>query len=134
MTPDQIATNSPSCPWSTWLLQPLKRGRLHPNTLFQMFIYLFLASLGLHCSVQAFSSCGEWGLLSSCGARTSQCSGFSNCGARTLRRVGFSSCGARAQLPHAMWNLPRPRIKPVSPALAGRLSTTGPLVKSPNTL
>ena len=27
------------------------------------FIYLFLAALGLHCCVWAFSSCGEWGLL-----------------------------------------------------------------------
>ena len=27
------------------------------------FIYLFLAVLGLHCCAQAFSSCGEWGLL-----------------------------------------------------------------------
>ena len=26
-------------------------------------MYLFLAVLGLHCCVQAFSSCGEWGLL-----------------------------------------------------------------------
>ena len=26
-------------------------------------IYLFLAALGLHCSVRAFSSCGEQGLL-----------------------------------------------------------------------
>ena len=28
-----------------------------------LFIYLFLAVLGLCCCVQAFSSCGEWGLL-----------------------------------------------------------------------
>ena len=28
-----------------------------------VFIYLFLATLGLHCCVQAFSSCGEQGLL-----------------------------------------------------------------------
>ena len=27
------------------------------------FIYLFLAALGLHCCEQAFSSCGELGLL-----------------------------------------------------------------------
>ena len=27
------------------------------------FIYLFLAVFGLHCCTQAFSSCGEWGLL-----------------------------------------------------------------------
>ena len=28
-----------------------------------LFIYLFLAALGLHCCVRAFSSCGERGLL-----------------------------------------------------------------------
>ena len=27
------------------------------------FIYLFLAALGLRCCTQAFSSCGEWGLV-----------------------------------------------------------------------
>ena len=26
-------------------------------------IYLFLAALGLHCCMRAFSSSGEWGLL-----------------------------------------------------------------------
>ena len=31
--------------------------------LFIYFIYLFLAALGLHCCTQAFSSCGERGLL-----------------------------------------------------------------------
>ena len=30
---------------------------------FSRFIYLFLAALGLCCCMQAFSSCGEWGLL-----------------------------------------------------------------------
>ena len=30
---------------------------------FIYFIYLFLAALGLHCCAQAFSSCGEQGLL-----------------------------------------------------------------------
>ena len=31
--------------------------------LINLFIYLFLAALGLRCSMRAFSSCGEWGLL-----------------------------------------------------------------------
>ena len=30
---------------------------------FIYFIYLFLATLGLHCCPRAFSSCGKWGLL-----------------------------------------------------------------------
>ena len=28
-----------------------------------LFIYLFLAALGLRCCAWAFSSCSEWGLL-----------------------------------------------------------------------
>ena len=33
---------------------------------------------------------------------------------------------AVAQLLRGMWDLPRPGLEPVSPALAGRLSTTAP--------
>ena len=33
--------------------------------------------------------------------------------------MGFGSCGAGAQLPHGVWDLPDPGIKPPSPALAG---------------
>ena len=36
----------------------------------------FLAALGLCCCARAFSSCSEWGSLSSCGARAFYCSGF----------------------------------------------------------
>ena len=28
-----------------------------------IYLFLFLATLGLRCCVCAFSSCGEWGLL-----------------------------------------------------------------------
>ena len=38
----------------------------------------------------------------------------------------LSSCGSRAQLLRGMWDLPRPGLEPLSPALAGRLSTTAP--------
>ena len=41
-----------------------------------VFNSLFLTALGLRCCACAFSSCGGWGLLSSC-ALVSQCSGFS---------------------------------------------------------
>ena len=37
-----------------------------------------------------------------------------------------SSCGSRAQPLHGMWDPPRPGLEPVSPALAGGLSTTAP--------
>ena len=74
-------------------------------------------------------SYGEWGLLSSCGARTSHCSGFSReaqaLGARAsvVAAWGLSSCGALAQLLRNMWELPGPGIEPVSPVLAGRFLT-----------
>ena len=40
------------------------------------------------------------------------------------RRLG--NCGSWAQPLCGMWDLPRPGLQPVSPALAGRLSTTVP--------
>ena len=43
-----------------------------------------------------------------------------------LQTRRLSSCGSRAQLLRVMWDLPRPGLEPVSPALAGRLSTTVP--------
>ena len=43
---------------------------------FLLFIYLSLVVLGLHSYTHAFSSCEKWGLLSSCGAGASHCSGF----------------------------------------------------------
>jgi len=42
----------------------------------------------------------------------------------------LSSCGAWASLVHGMWDLPRPGIEPMSPALGGGLLTTGPPGKS----
>ena len=47
-------------------------------------MYLFLAALGFHCCAQAFSSCSKQGLLSSCSAQDSHCSGFSHCRAQAL--------------------------------------------------
>ena len=74
-----------------------------------------------HCS--GFSCCGAWALgawasvvvvrrLSSCGSGALECR--------------LSGCGARASLLRGMWDLPRPGIKPVSPALAGGFLTTAP--------
>ena len=51
--------------------------------------------------------------------------GFSSCGSWALEhRLG--SCGAQTQLLCGMWDLPRPGIEPVSPALAGGFLTTVP--------
>ena len=43
-----------------------------------------------------------------------------------LQTRRLSSCGLRAQSLRGMWDLPRPGLEPVSPALAGRFSTTAP--------
>ena len=42
------------------------------------------------------------------------------------RHVGFSSCGARALLLRGLWDIPRPGLEPMSPALAGGFLTTVP--------
>ena len=103
--------------------------------LFPKNIYLFWAVLGLHWCAQAYSSCGKWGLLSSCIARVaSHCGGFSWSGAQALGRTGFlvvvvhglSSCGTLAQSPRGVWGLPWPGIKLVSPTLQDGFLTTGP--------
>ena len=77
-------------------------------------VYWFMAALALHYRAQAFSSCGDWGLLSATLVQASHCSGFS-CWAQARGSVGFSS-----------WDIPGPGMQPMSPALAGRFLTTGP--------
>ena len=64
---------------------------------FYFFIFGCAGSSLLH---RLFSSSGEWGLLSSCGALASHCGGFSCCRAWTLGHSGsvvvvhgLSSCG-----------------------------------------
>ena len=54
-----------------------------------------MAALGLCCCAWAFSSCGKWGLLSSCDVLASHCSGFSYCRAQALELVAhrLSACG-----------------------------------------
>ena len=48
---------------------------------------------------------------------------LSSCCSRS-QSLGSVARGARAQLPHGMWDLPVPEIKPMSPALAGGFLTT----------
>ena len=43
-----------------------------------------------------------------------------------LQTRRLSNCGSRAQLLRGMWDLPRAGLELVSPALAGRFSTTAP--------
>ena len=113
--------------------------------IFILILFIFLAVLGLCCCVRVFLQLRRAGATLRCVARASHCSGFSCCGvwalgtrasvvvahglsswgSRALERR-LSSCAARAQLPHGMWDLPRPGLKPVSPALAGGFLTTAP--------
>ena len=104
---------------------------------FIYFIYLFLAELGLLLGTDfslvavngGYSSLWRAGfslrwlfLLQSTGSRRV---GFSSCDSRALE-CRLSSCGAPAQLLRGMWDLPRPGLEPVSPALAGGFLTTAP--------
>ena len=47
-----------------------------------LFIYLFMAVLGLRFCARAFPSCGERGATLRCGARASHYRGLSCCGAQ----------------------------------------------------
>ena len=91
-----------------------------------------MAVLGLRFYARAFSSCGKRGplFIAACGPLTIAASLVAEHRLQTRR---LSNCGSRAQLFRGMWDLPRPGLEPVSPALAGRLSTTAPPGK-PNSL
>ena len=115
---------------------------------FYLFIYLFLFTYLFGCVGSSLLHMGflqlhRAGATLRCGARASHCSGFSCCGARALGAQasvvvahGLSSCGSwglerrlssccsRAQLLRSMWDLPRPGLEPVSPALADGFLTT----------
>ena len=88
-------------------------------------IYLFMAVLGLRFCARAFSSCGKWGplFIAMRGPLTIAASLVVEHRLQTRR---LSNCGSRAQLLSGTWDLPRPGLEPVSPALAGRFSTTAP--------
>ena len=84
-----------------------------------------MAVLGLRFCARAFSSCGKWGpiFIAVRGPLTIAASPVAEHRLQT-RRLG--NRGSRAQLLRGMWDPPRPGLEPVSPALAGRFSTTAP--------
>ena len=91
-----------------------------------LFIYyLFFAVLGLRFCARAFSSCGKRGPLF-IAMRRPLTIAASLVVEHRLQTCRLSSCGPRAQPLRGMWDLPRPGLEPVSPALAGRFSTTVP--------
>ena len=94
-----------------------------------LFIYLWLV-LGLRFCARAFSSCGKRGplFIVVCGPLTIAASLVAE---HRLQMRRLSSCGSWAQPLRGMWDPPRPGLEPVSPASAGRFSTTAPPGKPP---
>ena len=90
-----------------------------------IYLFLFLAVLGLRFCARAFSSCGKWGPLF-IAVHWPLTIAASFVAEHRLQMHRLSSCGPRAQLLHGMWDPPRPGLEPVSPALAGRFSMTAP--------
>ena len=86
-----------------------------------------MAVLGLRFCARPFSSCGERRplFIAVRGPLTVVASLVAEHRLQT-RRFSSCSCGSRAQLLRGMWDLPRPGLEPVSPALAGRFSSTAP--------
>ena len=81
--------------------------------------------LGLRFCVRAFSSCGKRGPLFIAVRGPLTVAAFF-VAEHKLQPRRLSSCGSQAQLLSGMWDLSTPGLEPVSPALAGRFSTTVP--------
>ena len=92
---------------------------------FSLFIYFYFWLCWVFASVLGPSPVAVSG-----GHSSSRCAGLSLSrplvAEHRLQTRRLSSRGSRAQPLHGMWDLPRPGLEPVSPALAGRLSTTAP--------
>ena len=84
-----------------------------------------MAVLGLRFCARVFSSCGKRGPLF-IAVRGPLTIAASLVAEHSLQMRRLSSCGSRAQLLHGMRDPPKPGLEPVSPALAGRFSTTAP--------
>ena len=84
-----------------------------------------MAVLGLRFCGRVFSSCSERGplFIAVRGPLTVVASLVAEHRLQTRR---LSNCGSRASSLRGMWDPPKPGLEPVSPALAGRFSTTVP--------
>ena len=90
----------------SWKLNPyIKNWNTHVNDSFIFILVINFGCIGSSLLCRLFCSCG---------VQAVQC--------------GFSACGTRAS--HRMWDLPRPGIELVTPALEDRFLTTGPAGKS----
>ena len=84
-----------------------------------------MAVLGLCFCARAFSSCCKWGPLF-IAVRRPLTIAASLVAEHRFQMRRLSNCGSQAHLLRGMWDLPGPGLEPVSPALAGRFSTTEP--------
>ena len=84
-----------------------------------------MAVLGLRFCARAFSSCGKWGPLF-IAVHGPLIIAASLVAEHWLQMRRLSNCGSQAELLRGMWDLPGPGLEPMSPALAGRFSTTAP--------
>ena len=76
-----------------------------------LFIYLFIGCVGSSLLRGLYSSCSEWGLLSSWGPQASHRGGFSCCRVWSPGCEGFRSCGMRTlELWHEDFVVSAPRL------------------------
>ena len=97
-----------------------------PFFFFNLFIYLllFFWLCWVFVSVRGLSLVAAIGGHSSSRWRGPLTITASLVAEHRLQARRLSSCGSRAQLLRGMWDLPRPGLEPVSPALAGNHCTT----------
>ena len=81
--------------------------------------------LGLRFCARVFFSCSERGPLF-IAVRGLFTIAASLAVEHRLQTCRLSSCGSRAHFLRGMWDLPRPGLEPMFPALAGGFSTTAP--------
>ena len=114
--------------WFDTAGRPMAKTTASPCLFFffnYLFIYLFMALLGLRFCKRASSSWGKRGPLF-IAVRGPLTIAASLVAEHRLQTRRLSNCGSRAQSLRGVWDLPRPGLEPVSPALAGRFSTTAP--------
>ena len=79
-------------------LKSLGSSEAHTNVSVFCSVCFGGATLCLCVCMWAFSSCGDQGLLSSCGAQTSSCGGFSCCGEWAV------GTGSSVVVAHGLWS------------------------------
>ena len=92
-----------------------------------------MAVLDLRFCARTFSSCGKRGPLF-IAVRGPLTIAAPLVAEHRLQTCRLSNCGSRAHLLRGMWDLPRPGLEPVCPALASRFSTTAPPGKPPSVI